>query len=46
MNKNTKTANIKNNMNGDWNEKNIVNDHNLNKIMSLNYIGNLGYCID
>jgi hypothetical protein len=36
---------MNNNINGHWNAKNIVNDHSLNNMISLNYIGNLGYYI-
>lgn len=30
-------------MKGDWNEKNMVKDQSLNKMMSLNSMGNRGY---
>ena len=38
-----RTAKMRNKIKGDWNEKKIVNDQSLNRMISLNSIGNLGY---
>lgn len=40
-----RTAKMRKRMNGDWNEKNNVNDQSLKRIISLNSIGNRGYCM-
>jgi len=40
-----RTAKMRNKIKGDWNEKNIVKDQSLKRMISLNSIGNLGYWI-
>ena len=38
-----RTAKMKKKIKGYWNEKNIVKDQSLKRMISLNSIGNLGY---
>ena len=38
-----RTAKMRNKIKGDQNEKNIVKDQSLKRMISLNSIGNLGY---